>query len=166
MRIFVLLVLIPSFVLAYEPDNIEENKIPLLLTLIEENDFEAVTLLISNGVDVNALDSEGRCAVIYASGYSPGFEGFSSFSKNKSEILVALLLAGADPKKKDKLGKTAFDYATVPTKRLLQVYEKKDEADKSKLIEPLCKVIEAFVFPPAYKKVQRLKEYLKKQYPN
>jgi ankyrin repeat protein len=55
---------------------------------------------IRNGADVNAWFFNGRTPLMYAAG----------FNKNP-EVTTVLLKTGADPKAKDRMGKTAFDYA-------------------------------------------------------
>ena len=59
-----------------------------------------VQAAIRNGADVNAWFFNGRTPLMCAAG----------FNKNP-EVTTVLLKAGADPKAKDRMGRTALDYA-------------------------------------------------------
>jgi hypothetical protein len=62
---------------------------------------EMVSLLLSQGADLNRADSNGTTALLYA----------SIFSLN--EIASLLLIGGADSKRKDSRGNSALDYAIL-----------------------------------------------------
>lgn len=63
-------------------------------------ELDIIDSLINAGADVNIVDEEGMTALMYAAEQT-----------SKSEVLLALMGAGADPAAKDKLGLYASDYA-------------------------------------------------------
>ena len=67
---------------------------------------EMVDQLISNGADVNAIDSDGATALIRAA------------SSGKYEVVIALLAAGANTSNETNTGHSALDAANAQISRL------------------------------------------------
>lgn len=65
-------------------------------------DYEKVSRLVLEGADVNAQNTNGTTALMYAKTYT--------FATGDTRIITLLLRSGADAATKDNFGKTASDY--------------------------------------------------------
>lgn len=76
------------------------NSKATLISVAAQGDEAKVKLLITNGAQINATDSQGRTALMTAS------------SKGNTAIVKLLLEQGADTNLKDNKGQTAFTRAS------------------------------------------------------
>jgi ankyrin repeat protein len=83
--------------------NLRIDKMPLLHLMVLQRRDDVVEALLAAHVDVEARDSEGRTAVMYAAWLCLGSE--------QLKILDRLINAGADIDAKDAHGRTAMDLA-------------------------------------------------------
>jgi ankyrin repeat protein len=74
---------------------------PLMTTVINRNDAHTVGRLASAGANINAVDVDGRTALIHA----------AESRSDRADVITALLRNGADPTIRDKRGNTALTYA-------------------------------------------------------
>ncbi|WP_435528047.1 ankyrin repeat domain-containing protein [Microbacterium aurantiacum] len=79
--------------------NMLRRAVPLHLAASNEH-FEIVELLLDNGADINARDSDGRTAL---------FRVLTLGSALRSRMPEVLIDAGIDPTVRDKRGETALD---------------------------------------------------------
>ncbi|MFZ4506062.1 MAG: ankyrin repeat domain-containing protein [Fimbriimonas sp.] len=86
----------------------QDNVTPLMLAA-ENHLFDAVVLLLKQGARINETDEDGKTPLMYAvEGLGIGFD----ISTNEDLKTIRYLLErGADPKPKDKQGRTALDRA-------------------------------------------------------
>ena len=89
---------------------------PLLIRAAADGDTEAVRRLIARGVDVNGRSGGGQTALILA------------IIGGHEKVVHILRTAGADPRLRDRLGLTAFDWA-----------ERRGFHDLAKLFEEECR---------------------------
>jgi ankyrin repeat protein len=75
------------------------GRTPLMWAALHTRSPGVVAALVEAGSEIDATDTEGRTALMLAAKY------------NASEVVAALLGAGADGAKKDRGGKSAYDYA-------------------------------------------------------
>lgn len=74
-----------------------QDRTPLILTVLKYKDPNLVTNLIDRGADINCIDVEGKTAAMYA------------IERNKFDIFKVLKEAGADFTIRDHEGETCFD---------------------------------------------------------
>jgi hypothetical protein len=73
--------------------------------------LDAVTKLLANGADVNAVDGSGRGALSIAIGEAFSADSTPYTRKNSMLVVHTLLDAGADWNQKDQMGLSAVDYS-------------------------------------------------------
>ena len=69
-----------------------------------------VQFLIKNGADVNSIDKRSKSTPLHRAVVSSGAPSTKGKTKEVIEIIKILIAGGADPKIKNKLGKTPLDY--------------------------------------------------------
>ena len=73
--------------------------------------FAAASELVANGADVNAACKRSRSTPLHRAVYSTGAPGTAGRAKERLQIIELLLGAGANPRAKNRTGKTPADYA-------------------------------------------------------
>ena len=82
--------------------NVINSSLSLLMHAVLDDDFEKVSYILQGRTDVNAIDSQGCTALMYA-----------LMNKSSIPIVKELLKAGADVNIKDSFNRTALTYAVI-----------------------------------------------------
>ena len=84
---------------AYLEQAIKQKEFNDFISFVKQGDLEKIRECLSNGVNINAVDSDGKTALMWAC------------QKGHFEVAITLISSGTDINAKDKNGKTAINYS-------------------------------------------------------
>ena len=84
---------------AYLEQTIKQKELNDFIDCIKQGNIEKIRKYLANNVNINAVDSDGKTALMWAC------------QSGHFEIAITLISSGADINAKDKNGKTAINYS-------------------------------------------------------
>ena len=91
-------------------NEIDKNGVTPIHRAVRFRNPKIVQFLIKNGADVNSIDKRSKSTPLHRAVVSSGAPSTKGKTKEVIEIIKILIASGADPKIKNKLGKTPLDY--------------------------------------------------------